>query len=488
MVHEVSELSTTTTAPTVQRRLSARERWVAILEKYVVGRSRPANDRYWMPEFETASRSEIEEMQREKLVALLPYLYEHSAFYHDKLSAAKLRPSDIKSLADLVKIPITTKQDMGRNVAAHPPWGSYSPLSDADWRQRGWYVFTTSGTTAAPRPVRMTHLDRRAWSLTAARTNYAQGVRASDVALTCTTYSPHVFFWGTHLGVETLGGKVIPGGVPTQRRVLFIEMFKPTVLVATPSYALHLAQAMREQGLDPRKSSVKKLLCAGEPASGIPATRHRIEETWDAELHDYYGCTELAQAGWAHTCAEGVKLDVVSDHLPEDLGIWETVDPDTMEPVPYGERGLTVLTSLASEGSPQLRFLVGDFTVIDHERCVCARTLARARGGCVGRADDMLTVRGLNLFPSALEEIIRGFEELADEFQIVLERRGALDELIVIAETRVTGAEDSERLARLIAEEVHRQCELRPQVKLVDPGTLPKTEFKARRVFDRRTA
>jgi phenylacetate-CoA ligase len=173
--------------------------------------------------------------------------------------------------------------------------------------------------------------------------------------------------------------------------------------------------------------------------------------------------------------------------VQEDLQVWETVDPVTMEPVAPGQPGLTVVTNLNSEGSPQLRFVVGDFTTLDYDRCVCGRTMARARGGFVGRADDMLNIRGQKLFPSVIEQVVRGFDLLADEFQIVLEKDGVMDTFTIVAETREQmPVSQGERLIELIAAEVIRQCELRPRVRLVTPGTLPKTEFKARRVIDRR--
>jgi phenylacetate-CoA ligase len=275
--------------------------------------------------------------------------------------------------------------------------------------------------------------------------------------------------------------------VPTERRLQMIDLYQPTILVATPSYSLHLAGAMREAGADPAASSITKVICGGEPASGIASTRRRIEETWDAEMHDVYGCTEAVPAGWAFTCREGLKRDPVGTHVQEDLQIWELVDPDTFEPVTPGARGLTVVTNLNSEGSPQLRFLVGDFATFDYGKCACGRTFARARGGFNGRADDMLNIRGLKLFPSAIEEIVRGFDALGNEFQIVLETEGVMDLFTIVVETSapVDELHASELRTRLEAE-VIRQCELRPRIEIAAPGTLPRTEFKARRVVDRR--
>ncbi len=469
------------------RRLDSRERWLAMLVEYMGGQDEPASKRYWAPQFEKASRTRIREIQDEKLSAMLPYLHDYSPFYREKFHAAKLRPEDIRSVVDLAKFPVTTKNEMADDVAKNPPWGSYTPIDDKTWATQGWMVFSTSGTTTTPRSFRYTALDREIWARTSARALYAMGIRAGDTALTCTNYNPHVFFWSTHYALNLMHVTVIPGGVQTERRVQMIQLYRPNLLVATPSYSLHLAGAMRNAGLHPTSSSIAKVICGGEPASGISSTRRRIEQTWDAEFHDVFGCTEAVPGGWAVTCHEGLKLDPVSTHVQEDLQIWESVDPVTMEPVPLGQPGLTVVTNLNSEGSPQLRFVVGDFTTLDYDRCVCGRTLARARGGFVGRADDMLNIRGQKLFPSVIEEVVRGFDLLADEFQIVLEKEGVMDTFTIVAETRDPMHEtQSERLIELIAAEVIRQCELRPRIRLVTPGTLPKTEFKARRVIDRR--
>ncbi len=467
------------------KRLDAHARWVAVLRKFARGMEAPASKRYWAPDYETASRQRIRDIQEEKLEAMLPYLYERSPFYRTKFKAAKLRPADIRSVADLAKFPITTKQEMADDVAAHRPWGTYTPIDDRAWRERGWMVFSTSGTTATPRSFRYTQLDAELWAKTSARALYAMGIRAGDSALTCTNYNPHVFFWSLHYALNLMKVAIVPGGVATERRLQMIDLYRPTLLAATPSYALHLAIAMREAGHDPAASSIAKVICGGEPASGIAATRARIERAWNAELHDVYGCTEAVPAGWAFTCREGLGADPVATHVQEDLQIWELVDPESLQPVAPGDRGLTVVTNLSTEGSPQLRFLIGDFTTFDYSRCVCGRTFARARGGFQGRADDMLNIRGLKLFPSVIEEVVRRFDALGDEFQIVLETEGVLDSFTIVAETRAA-AGDQTGLAERIATEVIRLCELRPRVRLTAPGTLPKTEFKARRVIDRR--
>ena len=240
------------------KKLDSRERWIAVLEKFARAMREPATKRHWAPQFECASRERIRDIQNEKLAAMIPYLYEHSAFYRAKFKAAKLKPADIRTLADLPKFPVTTKDEMARDVAANRPWGTYTPIDDKTWRNRGWMIFSTSGTTATPRSFRYTALDAELWATTSARALYAMGVRAGDSALTCTNYNPHVFFWSIHHAFNLMKVAVVPGGVPTERRLQMIDLYQPTILVATPSYSLHLAGAMREAGAIRRPARSQK--------------------------------------------------------------------------------------------------------------------------------------------------------------------------------------------------------------------------------------
>jgi phenylacetate-CoA ligase len=245
---------------------------------------------------------------------------------------------------------------------------------------------------------------------------------------------------------------------------------------------------MRELGLDPAASSIRYLFCAGEPGFSIPATRKRLEETWQAELHEFYGCTEAAPSAGGYTCqaVAAQKEGLVSTHLMEDVQIWEVVD-EQMQKLSDGQRGLTVATNLCSEASPQLRFLVGDYTTLTHERCVCGRTHGRAVGGMLGRADEMLNVRGLTLFPSSIEDIVRHIPQLGAEFAIVLKTEHELDELIVQVEVLPTIPTDRySEVATIVEQEIRSQCELRPIVEVLPQGTLPPTQFKAKRVRDLR--
>jgi len=328
------------------------------------------------------------------------------------------------------------------------------------------------------------------WMWTNARAMWAMGFRPGrDSALIAFGYGPHVWLWGVHYALNLMRIPIITaGGLDSSARVRFIDRYKPTILACTPSYALYLASLMREQGLDPAASSIRYLFCAGEPGFSIPSTRKRLEETWKAELHEFYGCTEAAPSAGGYTCAAvaAQKDGMVSTHLMEDVQIWEVVD-ENMQSLSNGNRGLTVVTNLCSEASPQLRFLVGDYTTLTHEPCVCGRTHARAVGGMSGRADDMLNIRGVTLFPSSIEDVVRGIPTLGPEFVIVLKKERDLDVLIVQVEALPEIPTDRyTEIAEQVEREVRSSCELRAAIEVLPQGTLPPTQFKAKRVRDLR--
>jgi phenylacetate-CoA ligase len=263
---------------------------------------------------------------------------------------------------------------------------------------------------------------------------------------------------------------------------MIVERFKPTVITATPSYVLHLGRVMQEKGLDPAKSSVKTLLVGGESASGIPNTRERLEDLWGARLVEFYGCTEVSPHCGGYSCPASDQGDgPVTTHLMEDIQIWELVDADSKECVSEGERGLTVCTSLNSESSAQLRFLVGDYTTYDTGICDCGRTHVRAVGAFAGRADDLINLRGIKMYPSQLEQAVRAVPGIGDEYEIVLSKN---DDGLDIMTARIE--HDDAAAADQVVEEIRSRCEIRAEVELLAPGTLPKTEFKAKRVRDER--
>jgi phenylacetate-CoA ligase len=307
-----------------------RAEWIAMMQKYRLSSDRPDDEQFWCTKLDTVPQEELRKIQSEKLRVAVRYAYECIPFYRRKFDAIGLKPEDIRSIDDLALIPVATKQEMAEDLAEHSPWGTYTALDDEMWVQRGWQIFASSGTTAQPRAFRYSQFDREMWMWTNARAMWAMGFRPGrDSALIAFGYGPHVWLWGVHYALNLMGIPIITaGGLDSSARIRFIDRYKPTILACTPSYALYLASLMHEQGLDPSASSIRYLFCAGEPGFSIPSTRKRLEETWQAELHEFYGCTEAAPSAGGYTCAAvaAQKDGVVSTHLMEDVQIWEVVD------------------------------------------------------------------------------------------------------------------------------------------------------------------
>jgi phenylacetate-CoA ligase len=460
-----------------------RAAWLATIERYRRDRDRPGSPDHWSPSLDCASRDELTAIQNAKLAALTPFLYENSAFYRRRFDRLGLAPTDIRMVEDLPRWPVIDKAEMMADVTAHPPFGTYTTHDDGLWATRGWMMFSSSGSTGVPRIFRYSQVDRELWAWANARALYAFGIRPRDSVLVCAGYGPHVFAWGVQFALATMGVACIPGGgLTAEARASLIDRFRPTVVTCTPSYALHLGRVMAERGLDPAASSVRLLLVGGEPAAGIVGTRRRLEALWNARLVEFYGCTEASPHCGGYSCpASDRGPGPVTAHLMEDVQVWELVDADTRQPVAEGERGLTVCTSLNSESSPQLRFLVGDYSTFTTAPCACGRTHVRAVGAFAGRADELINLRGVKMYPAQLEDAVRAVPGVGDEYEIVLATDAAgLD----VMTARV---EHGDRAAgKQVAREIRTRCEVRCEVEVLAPGTLPKTEFKARRVRDTR--
>jgi phenylacetate-CoA ligase len=469
-----------------------RAEWLRLVEEHRgQGWQSADSPDYWCTRLDTAGPAELRDMQSQRLVAAVRYVYSCIPLYRKKFDAIGLEPGDIRGLDDLGKIPFTTKQEMGEDQASNPPWGAYTAVDDERWRTDGWQIFATSGTTGFPRAFRYTSFDRGIWSWANARAMWSMGFRPErDSAMLAFGYGPHVWLWGVHYALNLMGIPIVTaGGLDSRTRARFVATYQPTILACTPSYALYLGNLMRELGMDPGGSSVRYLFCAGEPGFSVPSTRRQLEELWNAELHEFYGCTKASPAAGGYTCSAVAadKDSTVSTHLTEDLQIWETVNPATMQWQADGQRGLSVVTNLCSEASPQLRFLVGDYRTLTHDRCACGRTHARAVGGFLGRADDMLNIRGVTLFPSAIEDAVRRVPDVGEEFLIVLTRENEMDVLTVQVEARPELPDDQHAVVvRKVETEIISRCELRPKIEVLTYGTLPKTEFKAKRVKDLR--
>lgn len=451
----------------------------------------PATERIWAPEYECASRDALESHQSERVRRAYTYLWHTSPFYRRRFEQAGLGPESVRTIGDLTRIPPTHREEWLVDQEAHPPWGSFSALRDEEWQSRGWMLFTTSGTTAAsPRVFRHTTHDRDLWTWHGARALHAMGVKKGDVAINCFGYGTSVAFWGLHYALNHMGVPVIPGGGSnTQRRAMFIQKYRPTVLLCTPSYASYLGRAMQEAGEDPAASSVRLLVCAGEPGPAVPATKARLEALWGAKVNDDFGCTEVAMSPFGYTCQEQVartdgQVDV---HLMEDAYVAELLDPQTWKPVAVGQRGVMVVSNLFSEALPVLRYVMGDWATLSTETCACGRTHARVLGGLQGRADQLVKIRGLLFFPSALEDAVRRLPGTGDEFQIEVVREDGLDQVRATLELdRGLPADEIPQRAPQLARALRGALGIEVQVTLTAYGTLPRTEFKARRLFDRR--
>jgi len=470
----------------MQRSEPTRARWLEVLERHRGVLDRPDSGDFWSRRYDLASRDELTAIQNEKLAALTPFLYENSAFYRRRFERLGLTPGDIQSIEDLPKWPVVTKEEMARDAAEHPPFGTYLTIDEEHWRDRGWMQFSSSGTSGVPRAFRYTHVDRLYWIWANARALHAMQIRRGDTVLPIGGFGPHVWLWGVMQTLTQMQIAVIPGGgMDGAARARLIERFKPTVIACTPSYALYLAHAMRELGIDPARSTVRTLFIGGEPGVSVSSTRQRLESLWNARTVEFYGCTEASPHVGGFSCPHSTCTSPAFAHLLEDVQVWETVDPVEHRRVPDGTRGLTVCTSLNSESSPQLRFLVGDFTTLDYRGCACGRSHVRALGSFAGRADDLINLRGIKFFPSQIEEAVRSIAGTGDEFEIVLDTQAdGLDVMTVRIEHADHGVASA--ITDRVAHEIRSRCEIRSRVEVVRPGTLPRTEFKARRVRDLR--
>jgi phenylacetate-CoA ligase len=462
---------------------ATRRRWLETLAHHQRDPDRPGSASYWSPALDCAARDALIAIQNDKLAASVPFLFENSGFYRRRFDRLGMLPSDIRTIDDLARWPVIDKAEMIDDVLAYPPYGSFTTVDDAVWLERGWMLFSSSGSTGQPRVFRYTQGDRALWAWANARALHAMGLRRRDSVLLISGFGPHVWMWGLEAALGLMGVAAIPGGgLDAKARAHMIARFRPSAVACTVSYALYLGRTMQALGLDPAGSSVELLLIGGEPGAAIPHTRERLQALWGARVVESYGCTEAAPhiAGFSCPAAETAGAPVFS-HLLEDLAVWELVDPETRGPVADGTRGLTVCTNLANEASPQLRFLVGDYTTFDHGPCACGRCHVRAIGSFAGRADDLINLRGIKMYPAQIEEAVRAVPGVGDEFEIVLTAQDdGLDRMTIRIEHQ-----DAE-IAIPVAESVRTHCEVRVDIEVLALGTLPRTEFKAKRIRDLR--
>ena len=420
-----------------------------------------------MSQLETASRSLIEAHQLSRLQMGLARLLPRNRFYEQKLLADS-ESITLESLNQLSLLPFTTKQELVADQEAYPPFGSNLTYAPADYIR----LHQTSGTTGRPLKILDTHESWYWWADCWTSVYRGAGVSRDDVVFLAFGFGPFIGFWSAYEGSKRLGALTVPGGgMDSLQRLRAIEEVGATVLVCTPSYALRLAEVAREHGMDTRASTVRVTIHAGEPGASIPATRQRIEQAWNARTYDHAGMTEMGAYGFACQVQQGL-------HVNEGEFIAEILDPFNQQPVQEGETGELILTNLGRWGSPAIRYRTGDLVRHGGYSCECGRTFLALPGGVLGRVDDMLIVRGVNLYPSALANILHRFPEV-QEYRIIVTRDGIMDEISLQVECPST-------FAAPLQEALHIAFNLRVPIEVVELGTLPRFELKAKRVDDRR--
>ncbi len=436
--------------------------------------STPYSDTVW-DACELWPRARITEFQTERMKAQLIRVGATSAHYKQVFADVGFDPEKFTSLNDLQKLPLTRKKDYVAGLAEDPPWGAFRAVDVADAVR----VHFSSGTTAAPAPVLWSASDADRWADLYARYLYAQGLRKTDVFHCMFGYSWFVGGLGATMAAEKLGALVIPGGsVDTQRQIDTILQYKPRCIIGTPSFMAHVAEAAIARGIDLPNCSVEMVCVGGEPGASIPGTREKIELQFGAKMFDCYGALECQPIGWDTAAQTGPTL-------AEDFIYAEILDPKTDEPAPDGTPGVLVLTHLDKEACPLVRWWTGDIVVRDSTPATDGRTHARLTGGVHGRGDDMLIVRGVNLFPSAVEDVVRAHPGTTNEYVLVVNdsmkdpNTGMLRRIVLRVEREDAG--DTQLGDRLKAA-LRAQLNVSFEVEVLDAGSLPRTVHKATRV------
>lgn len=423
---------------------------------------------YFDPATETLPREALAALQLSKLQAMAAELWGKNRFYTNKWRAAGIEPGDLRSLADLAKLPLTKKSELMDDQAANGPFGTNLTYPI----ERYVRLHQTSGTTGVPLKVLDTADSWDWWGRCWAHVLAGSGVNASDRVFLAFAFGPFIGFWAALEGARKLGAVMIPGGGrDSAQRLELMRDTGATVLCCTPTYALRLAEVARETGFDLSAIPMKSTVHAGEPGANIPATKNRIEGAWSAKCFDHAGASEIG----AHSFE--CEVQPGGTHVIESEFIVEVIDPETLAAVAPGQRGELVITNLGRWGFPLVRYRTGDLVETDLSPCGCGRSFLRFTGGILGRADDMVTVRGVNVFPAGVENILRKFAEV-DEFRITVNKVKQMDEMDIEVELR-EGSDP--RIVQAIAERLDAMLAFRPRVTDVGRNILPRFDMKAKR-------
>jgi phenylacetate-CoA ligase len=428
---------------------------------------------FWQKDIETISRKALEELQVKRLKQTVRKAYKNISFYKKSFSRLNITPKDIASLKDIQKLPFTTREDLRE----HYPFGMLAVPKEQVVR-----LHTSSGTTGKPKAIFFSKKDIDRAAELIARCLIMTGIKKDDVLQNMMTYGLFTGALVMHYGAEKVGVLVIPAGPGnTKRQIALMQDFRTTTLHVTPSYALYLASVIQNEGLDPKKDLfLRRAYMGSEPYS--EETRIKIETSLGIDVYNSYGLSEMNGPGVAFECMEKNGM-----HLWEDNFIMEIIDPDTGEKVPEGEKGELVLTTLYREAMPILRYRTRDIVTIIPGRCKCGRTHRRI-SRIIGRSDDMIIIRGVNIFPQQIERVLMGVKAVAQNYQIVLEAYDQMTVRVEISKDLFDGkVEHLVNLQNEITEKLRSEILVKPKVELLEPGALPVSEGKATRVIDKRT-
>ncbi len=428
----------------------------------------------WSKE-ECLERKELEKLQLERLQETVQRVYERVPYYRAKMDEAGVKPQDIQGLADLQRLPFTTKQDMRDTY----PFGLFAVDKEELVR-----IHASSGTTGKPTVVGYTQGDLDAWTECVTRIACMGGATKKDIAQICFGYGMFTGAFGLHYGLEKMGATIVPSSTGnSEKQLMFMQDFKTSLLVATPSYALRLAEVAREKGIDPKTDlHIETLLVGSELLTD--AMRAEMHAVWgeNAKVTSNYGMSELMGPGVSGECLEHCGM-----HFNEDYFIPEIIDSVTGEVLPAGEKGELVVTCIKKEGLPLIRYRTKDVTRLFYEPCACGRTTCRMENPS-GRSDDMLKVRGVNVFPGQIEEVVLSVPELGPHYEIIVEREGYSDKLTVRVELNkeTDSFAELQRIERATKDKLKVILGLDAKIRLESPNTLQRFEGKAKRIKDLR--
>ena len=429
---------------------------------------------YWDPHIERMPIEDLRAHQKDRLKSVVRYVYDHSAFYRRKFKEAGVKPGDIHTLADVTKLPFTRKVDLRDNY----PTGMFSAPKSEVVRYH-----VSSGTTGKPTVVGYTKGDIETWSESLARAFTSIGLGRDDVVQVGYGYGLFTGGLGAHYGAERIGAAVLPVGTGnTERQIELMQDLGTTAIACTPSYFLHIMEMAEKMGISIKKDTKLKVgIFGAEPWS--LETRKRIEDATGINAYDIYGTSEISGPLFTEC---HVKKGI---HVWADMFLTEVLDPKTGEPVADGERGELVFTTLHKFALPLIRYRIGDLTIMNSEPCECGRTHPRIMR-ILGRTDDMLIIRGINVFPSQVESVLMNIPEVGDHWEILVDRKGPLDMMTVRVELTESGFSDKigdlMKLRKKVSKELKGVLNIAAEVDLVEPGTIPRSMGKAKRVTDSR--